>query len=62
MRVSTGDETGLFKVVDVEQGAVLARLGVQVLVVYATLSLRFSVIFTFPPLFIFRAESTASKQ
>ena len=51
MRVITGDETGLFKVVDVEQGAVLARLGVQVLVVYATLSVRFSVLFT-PPRFL----------
>lgn len=50
MRVITGDETGLFKVVDVEQGAVLARLGVQVLVVYASLSVRFSVLMTPPGL------------
>jgi hypothetical protein len=68
MRVITGDETGLFKVVDVEQGVVLARLGVQVRVIHPPPSAarvavtRFLVIHCAPlPLLFCRAESTASK-
>jgi hypothetical protein len=68
MRVITGDETGLFKVVDVEQGVVLSRLGVQVRVIHPPPSAahgavtRFLVIHCTPLLLLFcRAESTASK-